>query len=278
MTMLGQGRAMSIKVQGTDIYVAGTSMSPTTTGVTITAAYWKNNVLKLLSTYPYNSPGYGIGGGSEALDIAVNGTDVYVVGDTPLFTGTISYTAIAAQWKNDAMSLITPIGLNGDSKGTSVFLQNSDVYIGGEIYNTIADNTRPQLIGGAVYWKNGTGIQLSYNPYGSQVNDIAMLGSDVYATGISYSSVAPASRPGLWKNGTFTEYLPSLNVFTGSTASVTVNKITIQGSDVYIAGTQYVVNVLGTVTSSTACYWKNGTLVNLTGSGSSGASAVAIQQ
>jgi hypothetical protein len=119
------------------------------------------------------------------------------------------------------------------SKGVNPLMH--DVYIGGYITN---ENSRTV----AVYWKNGVQIALTEGNQKSAysnayVRDIAVAGSDVYMIGEDGESAV------LWINGESTA-LPG--------DSAVVKSITIDGTDVYIAGSRR------NRSRRNACYWKNG--------------------
>lgn len=133
-----------------------------------------------------------------------------------------------------------------------------DIYVGGYEYTTY---TPPQ--GGspgyysnaqAKIWKNG--IQMPINPtlFLGSVNDIAIVGNDVYAVGqIDTAAYQPSNqvmvKPAFWKNG-----VPTFLSLPGQGG--VAYKIQIVGADIYIAGSEY-----GSSSTGTGVIWKNGTKI-----------------
>lgn len=76
------GKANSIFIVGTDVYVAGKSVS----GSTSTAVYWKNGTAAVVSN------------GTEAVSIATSGGDLYILGYT---INQSSQYAVPVYWKNN---------------------------------------------------------------------------------------------------------------------------------------------------------------------------------
>jgi uncharacterized membrane protein len=134
--------AYSIVLNGNDVYIAGSSGS--------NAIFWKNGVATKLTYADATS----VGSGASA--IAINGTDVYVAGGTFNDNG----YPIAIYWKNGIGTRVpnstiisqTPNDLS-ISEAHGIAINGTDVYVSG--YN---------LGGKAVYWKNGTTVQLGFGP------------------------------------------------------------------------------------------------------------------
>ena len=117
----------------------------------------------------------------------------------------------------------------------------------------------------ATIWGNGVSATLPNN--GADViyslgQSAAISGNTVYVAGY-YEPANGDETPMLWQNGVG-EALQTTGAVSRATA------ITVQGSDVYIAG-GYIANSL-----DYACYWKNGIPTTLTDQGIYGAYATAI--
>jgi hypothetical protein len=134
--------ANAIALSGNDLYIAGFSGT--------NAIYWKNGVVTKLMYEDATS----VGAGASA--IAINGADVYVAGGTYNDNG----YPIAIYWKNGVGKRVpnstvisqTPNDLS-ISQARGIAVNGSDVYVSG--FN---------LGGQAVYWKNGTTVQLGFGP------------------------------------------------------------------------------------------------------------------
>jgi hypothetical protein len=160
------------------------------------AAYWKNGTLVTLSDQ--SSPA------AAATSITVNGTDVYVGGQT------LSGTAVnALYWKNGVQHILVTgsliVGYYTTSNQvyagvSSIAVNGNDVYCGGSsavAVNNGGAGTLNDLVGHyvATYWKNGVMTTLNTGSIGG----IALSGSDLYLAG-SLSNGTGA----LWKDGTMT--------------------------------------------------------------------------
>jgi hypothetical protein len=199
--------------------------------------------------YAINSAGVGYG---NELTLTTLSPDVYIAGsgfNSPYFS---------TVWKN---GLATALTTGTSSISFSLFVKDSDVYVGGSVSTANGFD--------AVIWKNGL---ISYLPQGNGVNtfgvpanvgitSITVSGTDVYAAGRgSYlnnsGQTTPVAR--YWKNGT------AVNIISPNKPS-SFNGIAVSGNDVYVVG--YIFTA-----GNDATVWKNGipnTLV-LGGSGVSG--------
>ncbi|HTS44531.1 MAG TPA: hypothetical protein VMH01_09055 [Puia sp.] len=222
--------ATSIAISGGDIYVAGCYSTPGNPGK---AVYWKNGEEVALS-------------GSSQLAvptaIAVSGIDVYVTGAVVIEPNFAKYAAVI--WKNGNMIYQGDTSMGGFA--TSLAINNGDVYAGGCTEFMQNGNTLTS-INHAVYWKNGTAVNVPDTGYSSVVNAIAVSGGDIYAVGTR--STDPLSSPyynfaEYWKNGT--EFTLGNYLFSVATT------IAVSGNDVYIGGRAEYQNFPG------ATYWKNG--------------------
>jgi hypothetical protein len=128
---------------------------------------------------------------------------------------------------------------------------------GADIYNAgyiVAANTHSI----AVYWKNGTLVQLGDGTVSTVANAIAVDGNDIYVAGnvIVNEQITTAV---IWKNGVATK-------LTDGSSNADARAITISGGNVYVGG--YTNNFQ-------AVYWKNGIVTPL--ANSAVANSIAVE-
>ncbi|MBE3039166.1 MAG: LruC domain-containing protein, partial [Chloroflexi bacterium] len=232
-------RANAIAVSGTDAYVAGWVSEGTRS-----ACWWKNGVLQPL-LYSADT--------SEGLGIAVSGEDVYIAG---YYTNSAGNQA-AALWKNG----VPQPDLYSDTSGTGSARANAIVALSADVY-AAGYYVPPAGAATACWWKNG--VQQPDLSALAQATSVAVGGADVYVAGFLVNSAANLAAV-WWKNGV---QQPALYSDTG-TYDARANAIVVHGTDVYVAGW---------VNEGTqgACYWKNGTRVDLYSGGSSLAGSIAV--
>jgi hypothetical protein len=241
-------RANSIFINGNDVYVAGSGgENPNSRN----AILWKNGV-----------PVYLDGGGGNS--VFVQNNNAFVAG----FVDGINGTA-ARFWKNGiATNLVTPVQTNPSttySIATSVFINGSDVYVGGEQYSEMgADKTIARI------WKNGSPMALTNMPGNSSINAIFVNGTDVYTAGVADGCVKPGGGyTGIatyWKNGV-PVYLSDCTKQWG-----VAQTIYIKGSDVYVGGFIRNFQENGIPENGRGRYviWKNGAIYKISSLGGSG--------
>lgn len=251
------------KATSLDVYIAGSTQ---TTDIGLSqnsiAAYWKNGIITKVSDSTLNAGAYAI---------AVNGSDIYVVG---YISTSLTTNHIAVYWKNGVMTKLT----DGSTfaYANSIAVKGSTVYVGGMVTNgngkyvatlwknntptNLADGTTDSFLnaiavngndvyaagtdkGTAMLWKNGIGTQLATGQP-SNANALAIVGSDVYVAG------GIASSPVYWKNGVSTLlYIPQDNL---QILGIAVTGLAVSGNDVYVSGFTTDSN------GSNAVVWKNG--------------------
>jgi hypothetical protein len=132
-----------------------------------------------------------------------------------------------------------------------------DVYTGGYEFTFWDANANGLNMGAytkaqARIWKNGVQMPIDPTPFIGQVNDIAVLGNDVYAVGIiDTATFNPFNqiirKAAIWKNG-----VPTFLSLPGQTGSCSA--IEISGNDIYVAGASGSTNGVGKL-------WKNGVVI-----------------
>jgi len=196
-------QATAITVSGNDVYIAG--IATDSNGYHV-PTYWKNGVAtmspdnqlihQLISDYLINA-------------IAVNGTDVYMAGETLPYNGGYE----ATYWKNGVATLLNPGGVP-DSFANGIAISGTDVYVVGNISGT------------ATYWKNGVATTLAGgNERTSDARAIVIAGADVYISGVAKGSAT------YWKNN----IAATVTDGTGFSAGGLANAIVVNGTNVYMA-------------------------------------------
>ncbi|MEO7978651.1 hypothetical protein [Flavobacterium sp.] len=211
-----------ITVAGNDVYAVGYEQI---TAKKI-AKFWKNGVATDLSDGLKDE---------EAIAIAVVGNDVYVGGTQ--YDSKTSIT-IAKVWKNGIATNLESANTNYSTDvPTSIHISGNDVYVSGFKGNGTES--------WAKFWKNGVAVNLTNGQTNAAVNDILVVGSDVYAVGrINYKAKC-------WKNNVLTS---NLIIEEGSYEA---KRIVSEGSDIYILGYDNSVN-----STSQIRIWKNGSVIN----------------
>lgn len=154
-------RVSSIVASGSDIYIAGITLS----GPVI---IWKNGI----KLYTLNN--------SFVTAMAVSGNDIYITGVTK--TGFEQFTAIV--WKNGEIQDLVLSPNMSNSKANSIVISGNDVYVAGSN-------------GSAMLWKNGTQQQLEFSTdMNSLAAGLAVSGNDVFVVGRDDNYEAT-----IWKNG-----------------------------------------------------------------------------
>ncbi|RYE13968.1 MAG: hypothetical protein EOP51_28920, partial [Sphingobacteriales bacterium] len=197
------GSAMSIAVQGGDIFVGGYIKKPSNESQV--ATYWKNGIPTTIEADQEF--------GSSVQNIAVSGNDVYAVG---WVNGAAKY------WKNGISHLLQSPSMRNTAKAVAV--KGDDLYIGG--YYTDPDTKKSV----PAYWKNDVLVNLPA-PAGhhGMVNDIAIKGNDIYAVGYTLEVDGKNEVATYWKNG-------KRVALSDDSRSSSISCITISGDDIYMAG------------------------------------------
>ncbi|GGC49306.1 hypothetical protein GCM10011386_47000 [Parapedobacter defluvii] len=180
-------------MSGDDVYVGGYEVI---SGVR-RAKIWKNG--KLRYTFPQNTI-------EMVYEIAVQGTDIYVVGYP---------TAHPVYWKISATNETSmDVPLLDWAHGITV--KGNDVYVSGNKGNK------------ARYVKNGSAVDLTDGTNYAYCNSIFLSGNDVYAVGSEEKSDG-TDAPKYWKNST------AISLTSGN-SNTHGNSIFVWNSKVYVAG------------------------------------------
>ena len=235
------GRAVSIAVSGSDVYVSGIGRSIGPYRESYAGLFWKNNIREVFNV-------------EELTSLKVSNSDIYAVGFRSGVWGTGDP---ATYYKNG-----DPIDILDGSAGsdaTSIAVSGNDVYVAGVSITGSVYNGPQHLF--AKYWKNGNPVKLTDGTKNAYASSIAVSGTDVYVAGFEYNGSFSIAK--YWKNGNLVK-----NLTDGST-DAEANSIAVSGNDIYVGGTQWDGNKITNANGNTyrnpiAKYWKNGNPVNLT--------------
>lgn len=223
---------------------------------------------------------------SKNNDIAPPSTDVYVAG----YSFNSAGKQIAKFWKNGVATSLTDGTANAGANGIAfsgpslivsgwdwsnnavltkvgkLWVNGSELEIGTVCFSTVAvaaNSTDICVLGlgqsGWAYWRNGNPTTI-IDTVDFQATGIAVNDGDVYVSG--FSGLQLDHRAQYWRN--------SVLVYSCSVPSA-ANAIAVSGSDVFLAGYK----PTGDTPFTTAVYWKNGTITELT-NGQTHAKANAI--
>jgi uncharacterized repeat protein (TIGR02543 family) len=179
-----------------------------------------------------------------------NSTSVYVCG-----AGTTSQ-----YWINDIGYELSKGGRSWAPSATGISVSGDDVFISGQQLAAVS----PYPYSTAVYYKNNSIIRINQVAAQNQASDYnygcsAILVNDtvLYLCGFKLTKYGYERFPLFWATTTSQTASPSENYLTGTVwdKSCTATGIFISGSDVYYSGSY----------NSVACYWKNGTKNDLSG-------------
>lgn len=150
-----------------------------------------------------------------------------------------SVNSKAAYWKIASnVQDLTPIPVKGASRITSILVSDTSVYMAG-----------PSNASG-VYWKNGTPVSVAN---ASEIDYLTLSGTDVYGVGFDNGG-----NIAYWDGN----HEISLNntMPAGIGYSVGLTGIAVSGSDVYITGSLFFIQMPGDTSyyGNSAVYWKNG--------------------
>lgn len=202
--------AKSIAVVGPDVYIAGSLneiLSSTSSSTITKAVVWKESkgviTVNYLPYFPKKTPDFFVNQkrDSEANDIIVIGSDIYVAGrifeSTQKSPTTVSTKWNAKLWKNDLLIDLTD-GTLYSSDALGVTVAGSDVYVAGfEINTSIISN--PLLIG-KIWKNNGKAITLTNITKSGKILATKVVNGDWFAVGNEESSKVFVST--VWRNET----------------------------------------------------------------------------
>jgi hypothetical protein len=286
-----RGWAEKIIVVGSEIYIIGNVDN----GTRSVGCYWKNGVISLLSNNGY------------ANDMAILNGDIYIVG---FYESEDNF--FACYWKNSIKTDL-PIpegGKYGSAStisiyGNSVYIAGHYQPVGGSDYGlvcywkdgvrtdftvvdfnirdmTVAGNDVFMVGEGSSYprtpqlWKNGSYYTLSVPSGGdSMAYGVTLSNDNIFIVGFyeNWSSIRQACY---WKNAELTTLQGSTNG-----KDTFAHDVSIIDDDVFIAGSVNVsFELVGEImtSTSTACYWRNGTLIELSSNASANDICVIVRQ
>ncbi len=226
----------SIFVDNNDVYVAGVERN-LSSGI-YEGKVWKNGIGSNISNGGYTS---------NAIAVRIVNNELIILGTE---VNSVNNKTEGKIWKNGSPTTLQTIsnpaeGAFKHAFPNSLFIQNNDIYVGG--YESFEPNS--DLRG--LIWKNGSPTRLLGRCFGvgggctydyTKINDIFIVGPDVYAIGSSVSGGSPSIENLMWKNGIPTPI------------NISPSSIFINSNDIYIAGR----------VGNMACIWKNGTVTQLT--------------
>ncbi len=220
-TDLGPGRARGIHIEGDDIYVAGHMTEGVSTFDTAYPCYWRNGVLVQLGTVD----------SGWAMDVDVNGSDVYVSGRE-----VVDGERLAGYWLNGVKTDLT------SSTGASTNVKCIE-YENGNLH--AAGTTDESGDYRAVYWLNDSPQQL---PIPTDCIDSYATGMFVNTEGVVYVSgycfTGIRNRACYWLNGALVEL---------ETADES------EANSVYeFEGSVYVTGNISQSFENRCCIWKDG--------------------
>jgi hypothetical protein len=178
------------------------------------------------------------GKGSEALAIAISGSNVYICG----YSLDSSGVAVPGYWINGTWTELPPYATGFDGMAEAITISDGDVYIGG-----YSCNSSKQEIPG--YWLNGFWVgptKTLSNDY--EISALSVDGSNTYLVFDSYPSTSPKTC-GLTTDITSDTAWVTLKALDGTRNSIALGSA-LQGSAIYICG--YSVNSSGV---SVPVYW-----------------------
>ncbi|HTH55814.1 MAG TPA: hypothetical protein VL728_07185 [Cyclobacteriaceae bacterium] len=217
--------ATDIEVSGAHVYILGNN--------TTNVVYWQDTTANLLPVEPYTV--------SEAVAIAVSGSDVYLAGYQE---NLITEANHILYWKNGVKTILA--NSNYYASLTGIAVSGSDVHTSGYLIDANWNVT-------PAYWKNG--VQTLLADPGSYTTNITLSGADVYVTGVTSKHISYYFTGCYWKNG----QLITLETPDGWSSSA--NALVVFGADVYIAGT--IQNYVNNTNNYAVVYWKNGVMTQL---------------
>ncbi len=239
----------ALAISGSDVYMGGLFFSAG--GVTAyNIAKWNGSSWSALGS------GVSNGGIAHVYAIAISGSDVYVGGN---FTtaGGVPANGIA-KWDGSSWSAL---GSGVNDQVSAIRISGSDVYVGGGF--TTAGGVPANRIAkwdGSSWSALGSGVS-GVSPR-SYVNEIAISGSDVYASGtFTIAGGLPANYIAKWDGSSWSALGSGVNRY--------VKDIGINGSDVYVDG---FFTTAGGVSANNIAKW-NGSSWSALGSGLNGPSS-----
>ena len=221
--------------EGKSVYISG--FYSDSIQITPIACYWKDGGRIDLD--------YG-----WAEDIKVLNGDIYISGR---WTDETGWNGSYCYWKNGARTNLQ--GGTDDLEVGAIFVDDGDVYVAG---TRIVDEG-PFGTPIACYWRNGEINNLHGTAYFGEGRDIAFKGNNIYISGHVDKASTETWNACYWRNGNRVDM--ARNTSTGGhVIGSEAFGIFIDGSDIYLAGYNLIVNL-----NSVAVKWRNGNTHELSG-------------
>ncbi|ORC35839.1 hypothetical protein B4O97_07150 [Marispirochaeta aestuarii] len=192
----------------------------------------------------------GSGINARATDIILDGSSVYVSGKT--------VNNYAAYWLDNSSGL-AELDTTITSTAQGIFHDGTNVFIAGRYQS-----------GTAAYWQTDSSTRTDLVSPGGHAYGIWVDDGSVYVTGDYFVSLTYGNRRATWW---LDDSSPQAElVGEDSNYATSAYDITVDGSDIYVSGTQT------TATVTEAIYWKNGAVVPLESGTESRANAIYLAQ
>lgn len=260
------GEATSIVVSGNDVYMTGYAKFCGSMSCNDYGMFWKNGISVSLDLPNYPA------------SLTVSNNDIYIAGSSMYLTGT---GGNAAYLKNET-KIELPSGSTG-SISTAIAVSGNDVYVAGiGITGNIYNGLQKYI---AKYWKNSNAKNLTDGTNDAQAWSIDVSGNDAYVAGYEWNGKSYQDASGSTYKKSVAKYWKNSQpvILTDGTEDAYTESITVSGTDVYVAGTEWngkSYQIQGSAyiyRKSIAKYWKNGKAVILTdGTEDAEAKSIAI--
>ena len=212
------------------VYRAGTQFEENSSQ----AVYMKNKQKVILPSID--------GMSSTATDIQISGNDVYVVGTAGERRDHSFDVVKALLWKNDRVEELK-VPNSKIAFASAIFVAGDDVYVAGTYLPEAEGSTQRGVV-----WKNGIPMDIGKKDVHTRLEDIFVLGGDVYLAGYENHQGGIVSK--YWRNGVE-------KVLSKKEVTTYARSIYVDNSDVYLAG------YADAIGDRSVKLWKNGVPTSL---------------